>query len=174
MKRIWLVVAILCCGAAAGAEPTAPPTPSGDEARAAFARFKALDGVWRGRSTRGWTDESQFRTIAGGSAVLATTFDAHPGETMATLFTVNGGALELVHYCVAKNAPRLRATAITAGGREVRFTFVDGANLPTRDRGHMDAAVYRFNDDGTVTTRWSWYEQGKERWMEEIALVRKP
>lgn len=163
-----LLVTILGAGAAARADP------SPEEARTAFARFKAMAGVWRGQSTRGWTDESTFRTIAGGSAVLATTFDAHPGETMATIFTVNGDALELVHYCVARNAPRLRATRIGAGGREVWFTFVDGANLPSRDRGHMDAALYRFNDDGTVTTRWSWYEKGKERWMEEIALVRKP
>ena len=169
MTKITLaLVAVALTTAVASAEPTPPP----ELARAAFERFRALDGQWRGRSTRGWEDESTFRTIAGGSAVLATTFDAHPGETMATLYMMNEGSLELVHYCVARNAPRLRATRIEDGGRTVHFTFVDGANLPTRDRGHMDQAVYRFRDDGSVTTRWTWYEKGTARWMEEIELSR--
>lgn len=166
MKTFVLFVVL-----ASGGVALAEPSPS--EARAAYARFQALAGTWRGQSTRGWTDETTFRTIAAGSAVLATTFDAHPGETMVTVYTMNGDALELVHYCVAKNAPRLRATRIEDGGRTVVFTFVDGANLPSRDRGHMDQAVYRFLDDGRVTTRWTWYEKGQERWMEEIALARK-
>jgi hypothetical protein len=166
MRQLWMMLVL-----SAAAPALADPSP--EEARAAFARFKALDGTWRGQSTRGWTDETTFRTIAGGSAVLATSFDAHPGETMATLYTLNGDALELTHYCVARNAPRLRATRIEDGGRRVVFTFVDGANLPTRDRGHMDQAVYHFLDDGTVKSRWTWYEKGKERWLEEIALSRK-
>jgi hypothetical protein len=167
-KTTLALVAVALTTAVASAEPTPPP----ELARAAFERFRALEGRWRGTSTRGWEDESTFRTIAGGSAVLATTFDAHPGETMATLYTMNGDSLELVHYCVARNAPRLRATRIEDGGRTVHFTFVDGANLPTRDRGHMDQAVYRFRDDGKLTTRWTWYENGTARWMEEIELSR--
>jgi hypothetical protein len=148
--------------------------PSPEQARAAFERFKSLDGTWRGKSTRGWVDESTFRTIAGGSAVLATSFDAHPNETMATLYTMNVDTLELVHYCMARNAPQLRATRIENGGRTVEFTFAGGANLPNREIGHMDRAVYEFRDDGTVVTRWTWYEKGKERWMEEIELSRVP
>jgi len=163
------VVAVAFSTAASRAEP---PPPAPELARAAFERFRALEGKWRGTSTRGWEDETTFRTIAGGSAVLETSFDAHPGETMATVYTMNGDALELVHYCVARNAPHLRATRIEDGGATVIFTFVDGANLPTRDKGHMDQAVYRFRDDGTVTARWTWYEKGKERWMEEIELSR--
>jgi hypothetical protein len=148
--------------------------PAADSARAAFERFKGLEGKWRGKSTRGWEEESTFRTIAGGSAVLSTSFDAHPNETMATVFSLDGEHLQLVHYCVAKNAPRLRATKIEDGGRTVHFTFVDGGNLPDRDQGHMDRAVYRFRDDGTVTSQWTWYEKGKERWMEEIVSTRLP
>jgi hypothetical protein len=161
-------ILVLLLSASVAAEPPPPP----DLARAAFERFKSLEGRWRGRSTRGWEDETVYRTIAAGSAVLATSFDAHPGETMATIFTLDGDRLELTHYCVARNAPRLVATRIEDGGRTVHFTFAGGANLPSRDRGHMDRAVYRFRDDGAVTTRWTWYEKGQERWMEEIVLSR--
>jgi hypothetical protein len=156
-------------GAAAGAVG-GEATP----ARRAFERFKQLEGAWVGRSTKGWEEKSTYKTIAGGSAVMHTSFEAHPGQTMLTVFHLDGGDLMLTHYCVAKNAPRMRATQISDDGRQVTFTFVDGANLPTRDKGHMDKAVYRFSDDdaGKFTTRWTWYQDGQERWMEEIHCQR--
>jgi hypothetical protein len=144
-----------------------------EQARAAFDRFKVLEGTWRGESTRGWSEELHYRVIAGGSVVMETSFDAHPGETMATMFYLNGSALELTHYCVARNQPHLRATAFENGGRTVTFTFVDGGNLASRDKGHMDKAVFRFEDADHVSSRWTWYQAGEERWMEDIRLVRK-
>ena len=40
-------------------------------------------------------------------------------------------------------------------------------------RGHMDKALFRFEDPDHVTTRWTWYQNGAEQWMEEIRLERK-
>jgi hypothetical protein len=74
---------------------------------------------------------------------------------------------------VAKNQPRLEATSFEEGGRVVTFTFLDGGNLPTRDKGHMDRAVFRFEDADHVTTRWTWFQDGQEQWLEEIRLTRK-
>ena len=141
-------------------------------ARALFERFRSLEGEWAGRSTRGWEDSVSWRVIAGGSIVMSTSFEAHPGETMVTLFGLDVGRLALTHYCVAGNQPRLVATECTPDGREVTFTFRDGGNLSSRDQGHMDKAVFRFHDDGTMTSRWTWYQKGQERWMEEIAYRR--
>ena len=151
---------------------TVPPTP--ELARAAFARFQALDGQWIGKSTKGWEETLQYRTIAGGSTVLETSFNAHPGQEMATTFYLDGDRLMATHYCVAKNAPRLEATAFGDGGRRVVFTFVDGANIPNRDRGHMDKAVFRFDGNDRVVSRWTWYQDGKEKWFEEIVQTRVP
>jgi hypothetical protein len=145
---------------------TSPP-------EAAFERFKRLEGVWKGESTKGWTEDVTFKVIAAGSAVLETAFDAHPNETMVTLFSIDGERLRLTHYCVARNQPRLEATSFADEGKTVTFTFVDGGNLPTRERGHMDRAVFYFEDADHVTTRWTWYQEGQERWMEEIRLTRK-
>lgn len=142
-------------------------------ARAAFERFKTLEGSWQGRSTKGWNEAVSFKTIAGGSVVVETSFDAHPNETMMTMFQMDGERLMLTHYCVAKNQPRLVATSISDDGRQITFTFLDGGNLPSRDKGHMDKAVFRFLDDGRVTTQWTWYQDGKEQWLEEIQLERK-
>ena len=157
-------LAVLCAGQT-GTTPGA--------ARAAFDRFRALEGTWRGESTKGWKEDITFKTIAGGSAVMETSFDAHPGETMATMIHLNGDRLDLTHYCVAGNQPHLRATAFEEGGSLVTFTFVDAGNLPTRDQGHMDKAVFRFEDADHVTARWTWYQNGRESWMEEIRLARK-
>jgi len=146
--------------------------PRGRLARSTFERLKALAGKWKGESTRGWAEENEYRVIAGGSVVMATSFDAHPNETMVTMFYLDGEELMLTHYCVARNQPRLRATSFEDEGRTVTFTFVDGGNLPSRDRGHMDRAVYRFDGPDAFTAKWTWYQDGQDRWMEEIRQTR--
>jgi hypothetical protein len=151
---------------------TVPATP--ELSRAAFARLQALDGNWIGKSTKGWEETLRYQTIAGGSTVLETSLNAHAGQAMATAFYLDGDRLLLTHYCMAKNAPRLEATGFADGGRTAVFTFVDGANIPTRDRGHMDKAVFRFEAPDRVTSRWTWYENGKEKWFEEIVQTRRP
>ena len=152
-----------------GEEPSTP-----EKARVAFDRFKGLAGTWEGHSTKGWTETLRYQVIAAGSVVLETSFEAHPGEQMATAFHMDGDRLMLTHYCVAKNQPRLAATSFGDDGRIVVFTFVDGGNIPTRDRGHMDKAIFRFEGPDRMTSRWTWYQDGKEKWMEEIVQTRRP
>lgn len=155
--------------------PASRPSSSGNApaARAAWARFRELEGAWIGESTKGWRESVSFRTIAGGSALVETSFDAHPNETMLTIFQMDGDDLVLTHYCVAKNQPHLRATSFSEDGRTVTFTFAGGGNLPDRNRGHMDRAVFRFDSPDRVSTRWTWYQNGSERWLEEIHLERQ-
>lgn len=143
-------------------------------ANAAFERFKQLDGDWIGRSTKGWEEKISFKTIAKGSVVVENSFDAHPNETMMTMFYLDIDRLLLTHYCVARSQPRLEATTIEDGGRTITFTFLDATNLPSRDKGHMDKAVFRFIDEDHFTTQWTWYQEGKESWMEKIELERTP
>lgn len=139
-----------------------------------FELFKKLDGRWIGRSTKGWTEEITFKTIAKGSVVVENSFDAHPNETMMTMFHLDGPRLLLTHYCVAGSQPRLAATAFDDNGRAITFTFLDATNLPSRDKGHMDKAVFRFKDENSFSSQWTWYQEGKESWMEEIQYERKP
>jgi len=143
------------------------------EAARLFERLKSLEGEWVGTSTRGWTEAITFRTIAGGSVVVETSFDAHPGETMMTMYHMDGARLMLTHYCVARNQPRLVATESSNGGRTVDFGFLDATGIPSRDSGHMDRATYTFLDDAHFTSRWTWYQDGAERWLEEIRYERK-
>lgn len=176
MKLAMTVLAAVAISAlvvqtAPAADPpaTAPLTPQ----QKAFDRFKALAGKWQGKSTRGWAEAGTYQVIAGGTCVLHTSFDAHPNQTMATLFHMDGEHLMLTHYCVAGNQPRMRATEISGDGRTIVFTFLDSTNLPSRNAGHMDKAVFKFESDDRFTTQWTWYQNGEERWMEEIVCTRR-
>jgi hypothetical protein len=163
-----LLAAVLILSAPA---PVAPPAPL---AAQAFERIKALEGEWRGRSSKGWEDRVSFQIVAAGSCVVERSdFDAHPGETMFTMFHMDGDDLVLTHYCVAKNQPRLRATEISPDLKTIVFTFRDATNLRSRDQGHMDKAVFRFLDADRFTAQWTWYQDGQERWLETIELVRQ-
>ena len=61
-------------------------------------------------STKGWTEEVTYQVIAGGSAIVASSFDAHPNERMITVYYLDRDRLLLTHYCVAGNQPRLELT----------------------------------------------------------------
>jgi predicted enzyme related to lactoylglutathione lyase len=142
-------------------------------AKNGFEQFKKLDGRWIGRSTKGWEETITFKTIAKGSVVVENSFDAHPNETMMTMFHLDGARLLLTHYCVAGSQPRLAATAFDDGSRTITFTFLDATNLASRDKGHMDKAVFRFKDENNFSSQWTWYQDGKESWMEEIKYERQ-
>jgi len=153
------------------ATASAPETPTASSADV-FERFRSLTGSWMGKSTKGWEATMNARVIAKRSTVVMNSFDAHPDEEMLTTLVLDGEDLVLVHYCVARNQPRLVATDISEDGLQVTFTFRDGTNLPSRDQGHMDKAIFRFVDDGSFSSQWTWYQDGKEKWMEEIQYRR--
>ncbi len=168
-----LTLAVAGAGTAPAGDPGPQPLDPGASA-ALFERFKGLAGRWKGKSTRGWEEESVVKLIAGGSVVDVASSGAPPGSEMRTVYHMDRGRLMLTHYCIAKNQPRLVATAFDAKTGTARFEFVDGTNLPSRDIGHMDKVEVRFLDNDRVSERWTWYEKGKESWMEEVELRRQP
>jgi len=156
------------------AASSATPIPR-DQALQVFEQFKALAGRWRGHSTKGWEGDSTYRVLARDSVVMSTSeFDdaAGPGRGMVTMTHLDGDRLLLTHYCEARNQPRLMATAVEDNGRTVVFTFLDATNLPSRDAGHMDKAVYRFEGPDQFRSRWTWYQKGQETWFEDIVYTR--
>lgn len=151
-------------------------TPTAEQARTVFERFRALDGDWNAASTKGWEGTNEYTVESGGSVVVSTTrFPDAPEKTMRTMFYLDGDRLLLTHYCEAHNQPRLVLSAVSDEGRRATFTFLDATNLPSRDHGHMDKAVYRFLDgNDRFSSRWTWYAKGREEWLEEIVYERAP
>jgi hypothetical protein len=162
------------------AESRNPPPQKLDRASAltAFERIKKLEGTWQSKSTKGWEERQQFRLIAKNTAVVSQSMpgpsaDASDAETapnapMLTVFHMDGDDLLLTHYCEAGNQPRMIATAIEDAGDTVRFTFRDATNMASRTTGHMHAVVITFVDHNHFNEQWSWYEDGKEQWMETV------
>ena len=176
---VFCLALLVPASAGAGGAPAMPAavrsTAAAAPARAAFERLGELAGRWRGRSTEGWTESIELRRIAGDSVLLETsqfTDDPEGRNAMATAYQMDGESLVLTHYCEAGNAPRLRATAFDDGGGTITFTFDGGTNLASRDVGHMDSMVLRFGDARHFRSRWTWYQAGKERWLEDIEYER--
>ncbi|HEV2687043.1 MAG TPA: hypothetical protein VGV35_00775 [Bryobacteraceae bacterium] len=145
------------------------------DASAVFARLKAMAGNWQEKSTKGWTGGNKIRVIARGSAVLfESSFDGEPNEGMATLFYVDKGRLLLTHYCEARNQPTLIASSASDDGNSIVFEFLSGTGMKSRDDGHMDKLVMKFISPDSYSEQWTWYNAGKERWLEEIVCKRAP
>ena len=172
MRSLPLV--LFCLTLSAGAAP--PADVPAARARAAFEHLRQLAGGWSQASTKGWEGTTRVQVIAGGSAVLMTSHvGPHPGadETMATLFYLDGDRLLLTHYCVAGNQPRLVATAISSDSRRIEFDFLDGTNMRSPEAGHMRRAVFTIDSSDRYRSRWTFSQDGQERWMEEIESARR-
>jgi hypothetical protein len=192
---VSLALLSLACAAAAASQSLplpAPPSTSASgpppaatahggpaatpvRAAAAFERLKELQGTWKGWSSKGWEETITLQLIANGSVLAESsqfTDDPTGRNRMATMYQLDGERLLLTHYCEAGNTPRLVATASEGGGRTLVFTFLDGINLPSRDRGHMDKVILRLDDGGHFSSRWTWYQNGKESWLEDIRYER--
>lgn len=148
-----------------------PITPA--EAQRQFEKLKALAGRWEGSSTQGWKNTMVIRVIARGSAVLQTSeFQDELGEGMATLYFMDRGRLMLTHYCEARNQPTLAANGVSADGKRISFAFLSGTGMANREQGHMDSVVMRIPGASEHSSRWTWYANGKESWMEDIRYRR--
>ncbi|MBC8064870.1 MAG: hypothetical protein H7Y17_08575 [Chlorobia bacterium] len=164
MNAIGLVIGTLLI-----ASPGGPK----DDAQAGFEKFEAMVGEWEGANQNGLKIRHKYTLIGNGSVVMEESwFDAHKGDMMVTMYSLHEGKLILTHYCVAKNQPRLVASKIQDKGAKLEFTFMDATGIPNREVGHMDRATYEFISPDRYKTRWTWYQKGKEQWMEEFDLKR--
>jgi hypothetical protein len=149
------------------------PLFTASDSKSAWQSLKTMAGEWEGVANDGRKIRHTAELIAGGSVLMERSwFDAHPGELMVTMYHLDRDKLMLTHYCVAKNQPRLEATEISADAKTILFTFRDGTNLKDRNAGHMDKASYTFVDKDHFKSKWTWYKDGKEQWMEEFTYQR--
>ena len=94
------------------------------------------------------------------------------GGHMVTAYHLDGPALMLTHYCIAKNQPTLRAERFDPAAGEMQFEFVRASGLPSAAAGHMRRATYRFADRDHFTTEWEFFEKGALKMTETEAFTR--
>jgi hypothetical protein len=136
----------------------------------AFAKIKALAGNWEGSGSRGKVSSS-YEVISNGSAVVEHV--RVPGEDeMLTVYHLDGSHLVLTHYCTAGNQPHMQAEAYDPASNQLVFNFAGGGNLSNLNVGHMHNAVLKFGGADDFSAQWTFQENGKAKFVENIEYHR--
>ncbi|HEV8606817.1 MAG TPA: hypothetical protein VGQ99_15840 [Tepidisphaeraceae bacterium] len=124
-----------------------------------FSAIQALEGTWIAAAPA----EGQkpmtlvFRPTAGGSAMMETMSPGSEHE-MLNVYTNDERGVTLTHYCMMGNQPRMRLASAKDG--VLKFEYVDGGNLKSRDEAHMDSVEITIKGD-RLTQDWAMYQDGK-------------
>jgi hypothetical protein len=132
------------------------PTP----AARSFRQIQALAGDWEGKDDAGMVVKTKFQLVAGGTTVMETLTMAGM-EDMLTLYTLDGNAIALVHFCPTNNQPRMRAIPASTADKELVFSFQGATNLPDLSIGHEQKLVLQFLNANHLVERWTWRKNGK-------------
>jgi len=156
MKRALLVLMV--------AMATSICFSAGSRAIAGFQKLQALAGDWGGKDNEGNAVKTSFKLIASNTAVMETL--SMPGmDEMVTLYSIDGDAIALVHYCPTNNQPRMRAIPQPGDVKELVFSFVGAGNLPNPATGHEHKLIIEFQDKNHITEKWTWRKNGKDTEM---------
>ena len=127
----------------------------------AFHSLQALAGDWEGKDDHGNTAKTNFKSIAGGTAVMET-LTASGMDEMLTLYSIDGDGISLLHYCPTGNQPHLRALPGEDDPKELVFSFQGATNLANPEIGHEHKMVLQFQDKDHITEHWTWRKAGKD------------
>jgi hypothetical protein len=126
-----------------------------------FHKLQALAGDWEGKDEQGNKAKTNFRVVAGNTAVMET-LTASGMEEMVTLYNVDGDGISLVHYCPTNNQPRMRAMPGEGDNKELLFSFQGATNLSSPAIGHEHKMVMQFQEKDHITERWTWRKDGRD------------
>jgi len=165
-------LSLVCCLTMASSGAVLP-TRSIDAA-AAFERLKALQGTWETPVSDGRRATTTFEIVADGSVILERYSNAAlpGGGHMVSAYHLDGGALVLTHYCIAKNQPTLRAERFDEAAGEIQFEFLRAGSLPDPNAGHMRRAMYRVESKDAFTTEWEFFSGGRKTMTEVEKFTR--
>jgi hypothetical protein len=133
-------------------------------AERAFTRIVSLAGEWEGKDDHGMAVRSAIKVIAGNTAVMET-LSVHGMEEMVTIYSLDGNAISLIHYCPTNNQPHMQAIPPNEPFHELVFDFTNARNLPSLAKGHEQKLILRFKDIDHVQEVWTWRRDGKDTQM---------
>jgi hypothetical protein len=140
---------------------------------AAFEQLKSLAGHWETDKTNMNKGMLDVELTSGGTAVLEKFHMVEDGKPveMITLYYLDGDELKLTHYCMAGNQPTMRGT-YAPETKTLKFELVSISNLKSADAGHMDHATYTFIDSDHFKTTWTFRQDQKDSFTEDVTYVR--
>jgi hypothetical protein len=158
------VLAVLAVTAATALTPAPAVAQPPAEAKAAFDRLKSLVGTWDAiDKARPDVPEVVTYTTTGRDSVLVEAFQAASSGTghMLTAYHLDGDRLVLTHFCGARNQPRMRATRVEDGGRQIAFAMYDITNLASPDAYHSTHVEVEFLGPDRVDLVYRGTQAGK-------------
>jgi hypothetical protein len=173
-SRFLLTLAFLSLSAAAWAQSDmqhkSPDKPAPSEAQTSFATMKTFAGEWEGPVTvpempemSGGKLHLSLRVTSRGNTIVHelqeanTLLDATKYDHPVTMLYVDGGQLNLIHYCDAGNRPHMVGKS-SSDGKSVEFTLVDISG--SAEPGHMHNAVFTYIDANHHTEDWTFMMPG--------------
>jgi outer membrane lipoprotein-sorting protein len=139
-------------------------------AAAAFNKLKTLAGTWQSTSKNGKVTTS-YEVISNGTALVEHLNT--PGEgNMLTVFHLDGDRLVLTHYCTAGNQPHMQAETYDPASSKIVFNFDGGGSLSDASVGHMHNVAFKFTSADAFSADWTFQENGKPKFTENIAYHR--
>jgi hypothetical protein len=160
MRNAILCLAVLLFGSFAVVMSATTNSP----ANGAFQKIQSLAGDWEGRDDHGMTAKTSFKAIVKNTTVMET-LSMSGMEEMVTLYSIDGNAVSLIHYCPTNNQPHMQALPPVGSVQELVFEFKDARNLPSPAAGHEQRLVLKFEDDNHITETWTWRRDGRDTLM---------
>lgn len=124
--------------------------------------MSTLEGRWEGEGPDGMQLVHVVDVTSNGSVVREIMFPGTEHE-MTNMYSLDGNALQMTHYCAAGNQPRMRATGIEAGpnGTTIVFETAGVSDLKTPDEVYMGAMTLVVVDDETIEQHWTAFKAGE-------------
>jgi hypothetical protein len=136
------------------------------EAQKSFDTMKTFAGEWEGLvivpevpEMSGGKLHVSLRVTSRGNALVHelqeanTPLDASKYDHPVTMLYVDGGQLNLIHYCDAGNRPHMTGK-MSPDGKTVEFGLVDVSG--GTEHGHMHHAVFTYIDANHHTEDWTY------------------
>lgn len=150
---------------------TASTLLAGPHSTGAFKKLQALAGDWEGTDEKNQPVKTSFKAIVSNTAVMET-LSPSGMEDMVTVYSLDGDAIALIHFCPTNNQPRMRVVPSSDDVKELAFDFQGAGNLPSPNTGHQHHLVIRFDDQNHITETWTWRHDGMDMPM-TFHLARK-
>ncbi|MBI3811708.1 MAG: hypothetical protein HY283_05835 [Nitrospirae bacterium] len=168
---LLVLTGFLVLGSIQAAEPDQKPYVGSE----AFERMKLLAGSWETTMDHGQGPmkmKASYKLTAGGSAIVETIFEGSPMEMVTVYYDNPKHKLNMTHYCMLHNQPRMAVKSAKAN--ELTFDFVKGSDINPAKEDHMHALAVTFDGKDKIVQHWTRTQPGKKPEVMEIAFTRVP
>jgi hypothetical protein len=135
-----------------------------------FAPLRALEGRWEEQAPDGTVHAVEFELTSKGTALRETMLPGSENE-MINMYTLDGNALRMTHYCAGGNQPHLIGRLTREGRYEFESEVV--TDLKQADEMYMGSMTLVLVDADHIEEHWKALRSGKVDHEMVFKLTRK-